>query len=257
MKRTMLFAAMLLLSMCTFVLSSCDNDDDKANVNVEKPTIDLKEVGEGNSKTAVAGSDLHLEGDILAPGLIKSINVEIHSEEGGADVVNKTWDESSEEGKQYIGVKNTHFHEHLDIPKDATPGSYHLHFTVTDQQGNQTTFESELTIEAPDPDAAEFDNVKIGKDNNMAGQVGSTVPVSVSIKTKQPIKEIEVEFHGDGGEFPTAYTDKYAGKTDVQFSEDVPVPATAPAGEYHVHITVTEQNGHTTTHTVEGVELRK
>ncbi len=250
MKKIFSLAVLVLLSVLTLSLASCDNDDDKKE-EVAKPTINLAEVGEGNSKVAVAGEDMHLEGELLAPGKIKSINVEIHSEEGGDDIVNKTWDSG-----KYIGVLNTTFHEHIDIPKDAKPGQYHLHFTVTDEKGQTSTFETEITVKAPDPNDATIENIEIGENNNMAGVVGGNVPVSASIKTKTPIKEIEVEFHGDGGEFPTSYEGKYAGQTDVKFSENVPVDAKAPKGEYHVHITVTEENGHTTTATVEGVMLR-
>ena len=115
--------------------SSCNKEENPA-----KPTVTLTEVGHDNSKTAEPGEDLHLEADILAEGLIKRIDVEIHLEDGDYEI-----EKSYTEGK-YIGVKNVEFHEHIDIPADAPLGEYHLHFTVTDQKGQTTTAETHLDV---------------------------------------------------------------------------------------------------------------
>ena len=123
-------AAFFLLSV------SCKKDGTPA-----KPQVTLTEVGHDNSRTAMRGDDLHLEADILAEGLIQRIDVVLHREEGGLDLVQAYTD-----GK-YIGVKNTEFHEHIDIPADAPLGTYHLHFTVTDRQGQTTTAETQIEIE--------------------------------------------------------------------------------------------------------------
>ena len=68
MKKSLFMAAVLLLSLCMFTFSACDdNEEDK---NVGNPDVALNEVGEENSKTAIAGSDLHLEGEITAENRI-------------------------------------------------------------------------------------------------------------------------------------------------------------------------------------------
>ncbi len=122
-------AALALLSV------SCKKDDSAA-----KPVINLTEVGHENSKQAMQGDDMHLEAEIVAEGLIKSINVEIHKEDGKYEI-----EKSYTEGK-YIGVKNTEFHEHIDIPAEAPLGEYHLHFTVVDQKGQTTTAETHIEV---------------------------------------------------------------------------------------------------------------
>ncbi|WP_394907468.1 DUF4625 domain-containing protein [uncultured Mesonia sp.] len=35
----------------------------------------------------------------------------------------------------YTGT-TAHFHEHLDVPQNATPGEYHLSISVTDEDGH-------------------------------------------------------------------------------------------------------------------------
>lgn len=129
-----------------FLSVSCKKDNAPA-----KPVVTFTEVGHDNSKHAMRGDDIHLEADIVAEGLIKRIDVEIHKENGGFEI-----EKSYTEGK-YIGVKNTEFHEHIDIPSDAPLGEYHLHFTVTDQQGQTTTAEAHIEVIEFDPDHEDHD----------------------------------------------------------------------------------------------------
>ena len=86
------------------------------------------------------GDDMHLEADIVAEGLIKRIDVEIHKEDGSYEI-----EKAYTEGK-YIGVKNTEFHEHIDIPAEAPLGEYHLHFTVTDKKGRTALAEAHIEV---------------------------------------------------------------------------------------------------------------
>ena len=123
-------AAALLLSA-----TSCNKEETTA-----KPTVNLTDVGHDNEKVAMRGDDLHLEADILAEGLIKRIDVEIHQEDGTYEI-----EKSYTDGK-YVGVKNVEFHEHIDIPAEAPLGEYHLHFTVTDQKGQTTLAEAHIDV---------------------------------------------------------------------------------------------------------------
>lgn len=130
---------MFFISVLSLGFVACDKDDD----STAKPVITLTEVGHENSKTATAGDDMHLEADIVAEGLIARIDIEIHLEEGGDYEIELSYTDG-----KYIGVRNTEFHEHIDIPADAPAGEYHLHFTVTDKAGQQTTVESDVNIVA-------------------------------------------------------------------------------------------------------------
>jgi hypothetical protein len=134
----------LLSTILLGFLSSCKKDNEEIPA-LAKPQISALEIGSGNNKTVQAGSDLHLEGDILAEALIAKIEIEVHQEGGGQYKFTKAYTDG-----KYIGVKNATFHEHIDVPADAPAGAYHFHFTVTDKAGNTTTVESPLTIQGTD-----------------------------------------------------------------------------------------------------------
>ena len=142
------YMSLMLALLCVVSLgfTSCGDDDDDDELPA-KPVITLTEVGHDNSKHAHPGHDLHLEADVVAEGLIKSINVEIHQENGGSVKIEKAYTDG-----KYIGVRNTEFHEHIDIPENAPLGEYHLHFVVTDNRGQQTIAESHIELVEDDGD---------------------------------------------------------------------------------------------------------
>ena len=137
MKKHIILTAIITFA-AIMIFAACSKKDDTPAA----PQITLTEVDHDNSFRATAGDDMHLEANIVAEGLIQSINVELHLEEGGDYEI----EQSYTEGK-YIGIRNTEFHEHIDIPADAPEGEYHLHFTVTDRSGQQTTATAHVDIE--------------------------------------------------------------------------------------------------------------
>lgn len=251
MKKTLYFAALSLLCVFTFALSSCSKDDDNTST-MAKPVAALAEVGEENSKEATAGKDLHLEGDLEAEGLIARIDLKITTTDGNTTVLTKSWADGI-----YIGVRNTTFHEHVDIPATVAAGDYKLTFTVTDKTGQQTVFTSDLKIIVPVAGAPEASITKVGDNNSMKGVVGQNLPIEAHVTASKKIAKIEVELHNTAAKYEKVFefTDDYVGQTETDFKENVLVPADAPAGEYHIHFTVTDAEGNSTTEEAEGVEI--
>jgi len=118
-----------------------------------KPEIDFHELGYENSKTVVAGEELHMDAEIVAEDKIDRIELELHPEgehgSGKAAQDGHEWEFDTLYTK-FSGLKNTHFHEHMDIPEDVPPGAYHFHLTVTDMEGAQASHEDEVEILAPE-----------------------------------------------------------------------------------------------------------
>jgi hypothetical protein len=142
--------SLLFISIATVLLVACEKE-------ISAPVFKSVEIGLNNSKTAYIGADLHLEADIIADGKIASIRLVIHHEEEGAEHAPKMkisgvaahaeeWEVDTIYTGVYANVKNTTFHEHIEVPEYAEAGSYHLHLYVTDLEGNQSMIEEEITI---------------------------------------------------------------------------------------------------------------
>lgn len=122
-------------------LTACSDD-------VKLPQVEITEIGYQNSGVAYAGHDLHLNAEIVAEGEIDNLRLTIHA----ADVYLKEghqhekWHVDSTYTTRFTGLKNTDFHEHIDIPEHAEEGEYHLHLYVTDMEGNQSSEEARFEV---------------------------------------------------------------------------------------------------------------
>ncbi len=143
------FYSIALMALFAIGMVSCDKK--------ESPKVTIHELGYDNTKKVVAGNDLHIDAEIIADYKIASIQLIIHSEaehmaiakvKSNLSASPLAWTVDSIYTNGYAGVKNTEFHEHLEVPLYAVPGDYHFHMKVTDMDGNQTIVEDELTVEA-------------------------------------------------------------------------------------------------------------
>lgn len=91
---------------------------------------------------------------------------------------------------------------------------------------------------------------EVGHDNSKTAEPGEDLHLEADILAEGQIKRIDVEIHQEGGtyEIEKSYTEgKYIGVKNVEFHEHIDIPAETPLGEYHLHFTVTDQKGQTTT----------
>lgn len=140
--KTRVFLTAIAIATVLF-LTSC-------NKEVNAPVIKILEIGDGdshgNDHTAKIGSDLHIEVEIVAEGKIDKVNVRLHPEgEHGEEGGHEEWEIDTTYTK-FSGLKNTIFHEHLEIDSNAEPGDYHFDFIVTDMEGNQSNAEADVIL---------------------------------------------------------------------------------------------------------------
>ena len=227
MKKQNKLAVLALIGTTVLSLASCNKDDDPI---IEKPTIEGLEVGHDNNQTAYPGSDLHLDAAILAPGAIASIKLEIHPEAG------EGWEFEEVFTAGYEGLKNADFHEHIDIPADAAEGEYHLHVVVTDKAGNSVEAESHLNI-VMDPTLPSIEGFEIAFD-----AADADLHVEGDVTAPGKIAEISVEIHGGDYEKAFEVDGDYVGQTEFHLHKHFDL-SDAPAGHYHVHLKVVDQEG--------------
>ncbi|WP_434036747.1 DUF4625 domain-containing protein [Formosa sp. 4Alg 33] len=240
----------LFLSLGLF-LQSCSSDDDGATTNA--PVITNFEFGEGSEHStdpvAYRGSDLHLEAEIYAENVVSSITLKIHSHD---DITLSEGEEAWELTQVYddasYQVINATFHEHIDIPVTAPAGEYHVELIVVDELGNSSEVEGHLDVLAPITISDfEMDETVVR---------GSDFHAEFLVDAHNGIHEISVDIHahdipvGEGEvewDYENVYSD-YHDLTEAEFHKHIDVPATAPAGEYHVTFTVEDENGNIQTY---------
>ena len=143
MNNKVLFVIIAITSI--LFITACSDDD-----VIEKPVITIHELGEGdthgNDHTAKIGGDLHMDIEVVAEGTINTIQVIIHPEdEDHKSISDEGWELDTTYTK-FSGLKNTEFHEHVEIDTTAEAGEYHFDFIVTDLEGNQSSTDAELQI---------------------------------------------------------------------------------------------------------------
>ena len=139
--RTKLYLPIIsLLAMSVFVFISCDDSDS----DTTKPVIELHEPEEGQALKIGSEYGVHFEMDLSDDVMLKSYMIEIHSNfdhhsHGKSRGAGETIDFSFNKSYDISGKKTAHIHHHdIMIPKDATPGDYHLMVYCTDAAGNET-----------------------------------------------------------------------------------------------------------------------
>jgi hypothetical protein len=177
-KHIFIFLAALAFVM---VITSCNKEDDFA-----VPVISDVEIGYENGKIAYRGSELHVEANIVAEGRIDRILVEIHPEgdhdhKSGKQISHDDEWEFEYTWTEFNGLKNTNFHEHIDIPVSAEPGDYHFHFEVIDMQGNVTEFEAELEVRNPENTTAPLITITSAPADGEEFHTGETISISGTV----------------------------------------------------------------------------
>ena len=236
-----------LISILGLALFSCQDDED---VNFDAPVISGFEFGKGGTNetdgTAFRGSDLHLEAEIMAEATVASITVKIHGHDLEVGEGEEEWDFSQIYTDDKYLVNNPVFHEHIDIPANAPAGEYHVTMEVTDEAGKTSEVEGHLEVMSP---------VTIS-DFEMDETVtrGSDFHVEFMINAVNGIHQISVDVHAHditpgAGEvewdFEEVFEEGYHELMEAEFHEHIDVPATAPAGEYHVIFTIEDEDGNT------------
>ncbi|WP_298879825.1 DUF4625 domain-containing protein [uncultured Polaribacter sp.] len=240
------FKFLAIIALVTTFFTSCESNE----ISFEAPVITDFEYGEGSShsteQVAYKGSDIHLEASITAEATVSSISLSIHSHDltPGADEVEWDFEQVYTDAK-YLVINPT-FHEHIDVPTNIPSGEYHVELVVTDEEGNSTEIEGHIEILDP------INLSDISIDSTVVR--GANFHTEFMIDAINGIHSITVDIHAHGltvgtGEvewdFEKEFLGNYHEQTSVEFHEHIDVPATAPAGEYHMIFTVEDEDGNT------------
>jgi len=176
MKQLKFISFVLVLALA---FQACKKDEEEKN---NPPVISGFELGLEDSGVGYLGTELHMEAEVVAEAKIDRIQVTIHHEGEHEKSVNDEheWEVDTTYTK-FTGLKNTEFHEHIDVPVDAEEGEYHFHFVVIDMDGNSKEIERELEIEAPSDTEAPTITISGSPSNGQVFQNGETISINGTI----------------------------------------------------------------------------
>lgn len=160
---------------------SCSGDDVPGSV-IASPEIRNLEIGIGNNLIAYAGSDLHIEADLIADGLIQKVEVEIQKESGDLEFYNSY--------NEFLNQRNALFHKHINIPPNAEPGNYHFKFRLEDKLGNEVLEESIIEIKLIEDDQSPFIQVTSSPIENQSFAVGESISISGVVSDNTSLSEL-------------------------------------------------------------------
>lgn len=254
MKKTNLFKLVPILGI--LFLFSCENDkEDNAET---KPAITAFSVGNevGGTESVQLGGIISFEFDaeMKTNDKIISYYLEMHDEpaSGLAADEYKIIDKEFEIG----GLRNTHVHDHIEVPLEANTGNYHFHLTVTSENGYTSSKEAHLTV-VDNNNAPEVSDFTVtNKSGNATINTGDTLIVSFTAKAKSgnTLKEYHLEIHDEPNsgkledEFKLVnktFTADFANLSEATIQHETEVVAGGESGNYHIHLHIfdNENNG--------------
>ena len=90
----------------------------------------------------------------------------------------------------------------------------------------------------------------VGHDNDKIGHPGADLHIEATIVAPAKIKEVQLEIHPEQSQtwsLNQTYTDGFSGVKNADFHKHIDIPVSAELGEYHVHLTVIDESGNSTT----------
>ncbi len=186
---------LILLAFVIALFPSCDDEDE-----ISKPTITLNELGYDNNKTANLGADLHIDAEIVAEGKVDKVEITIHPEGEHEHHEEKSTSYLKDEHDwefdttytEFAGVKNPHFHKHVEIPLYAETGHYHFHFSVTDMEGNQSEVEDEIELKQPEDSVKPSITVDSAPSDGEVFKTGDFISISGEVQDNSALGGIYI-----------------------------------------------------------------
>jgi uncharacterized membrane protein len=158
MKTRINFFTICLMAIFFLAFVACKEDSDTT-----KPVINLIEPEDGDVLQIGNENGVHFEVEFSDHEMLASYKVDIHSNfDNHSHAATKGEAETEDFNKSWtwtITGKNTSFHHHeIRIPKNATPGDYHLIVYCTDAAGNESHFAINIELSHDSGEEHEHDD---------------------------------------------------------------------------------------------------
>lgn len=98
-------------------------------------------------------------------------------------------------------------------------------------------------------DAPTITALEVGHDNNKIAYPGADIHIEADLFAAATIAKVKLEIHpvaNTAWKFEKDYTEGFAGQKNAEFHKHIDIPADAPLGKYHIHLSVTDLQGQVT-----------
>lgn len=192
---------------------------------------DLKIGTSAKDKSSHLGAPIPVSGVAFAEHNIASLEVSLKDKSGAETFAQQDLTNGAS------GETKTNFAAHIELPTDVEAGEYLVTLTIKDQQGNEETEESPITllIDSSFPAIADLD---VG-----LNAAGNDLHLESNVAAANKLDKIIVFIEGESWNKEVEFAKpSIAGKLTLHFHEHVHVDE-APAGDYTITLTIIDQEG--------------
>lgn len=192
---------------------------------------DLKIGTAAKDKSSHLGAPIPVSGTVFAEHNVASLEVSLKDESGAETLIQQQLTD------EVSGSTKTDFSTHLSLPADAEAGNYLVSLTVKDQQGNEQTEESPITLRIDSSFPAIVD-LDVG-----INAAGNDLHLESNLAAANKLAKVIVLIEGESWNKEVEFAkSNVVGKVTLHFHEHVHVDQ-APAGDYKVTLTIVDENG--------------
>ncbi|MDO4224818.1 MAG: DUF4625 domain-containing protein [Bergeyella zoohelcum] len=230
----MTFKNLVLGLFASLAIISCNRNEEEMAMTTTPPTITNIEIGEENTRKAHPGDELHIEAEVKAEGMIKSLELQITPKKSGSGWV------IVERFADAVGKQDYDIHQHYDIPVNAKVGEYDVIITITDLKGQKTTYEAVLTIE----NNPELPTIPTTDRSFSLSADGKTLGIKALVKAPNKLGEISIRI---GTKTFKTLSAEVADKTEYTIDESIDISSLAK-GHYHFYVKATDTKSNSVTY---------
>ena len=254
----------ILSAFLAFSFVGC-NDDDDNNGSESKPVISNfsveSEARGGNTITTGGIISFEFDVNMESSDKLSKYHIEIHDEPESGLAADE-YKIIDEDFTDIDGLRNTHIHDHIEVPVEASTGNYHFHLTVTSQEGYTATEEAKLEV-VENPNAPSVTDLSItNKNGGTTLSLNDVIVVKFTAEAKNgaTLKNYHLEIHDEpaSGKIEDEYklvddefSDNFKGKDKTTVSHEITITEKASTGKYHFHLHVYDEKNNGTAKTDE------
>ena len=249
----------LLFVFAAVTLVACGKDDDEAPEVTDNVKPVIAEFGADHT-TVTAGGEIHLDIKFTDNEALNQAKIEIHENFDGHSHKRVAAPFEWEKILDLAGQKSYTDHMDIDVPADASSGSYHVTCLVTDKSGNESEL-MDFDLEIENPGQPVIDLTSPDPNASLSISPSAEIMLEGTVKDDNDLTEVHIRIFPEGHEDEVIYeaeiemtggADVLYDLADINTSNLIKLPATLDDPAYELEIKAVDNDEN---HSVLHVEL--